>query len=176
VPRRREGQTDAPITDIARKTELIVEIDVPGTIEPGVHGFRVRTPLGTTALRTFAVGTVPELDETEMNDEPGDSQLMTLPMTANGALQRGADIDCYRFDAKAGQQVVFALVGAPIGSRIDSTLTLLDETGATLATNDDPTWQQRDSLLVHTSRRMAATPSASPTRSMPAVRATSTIG
>jgi hypothetical protein len=148
--RRVEGSTAALINDIADKTELIVEMTVPDSVEPGTHGFRVRTPLGTTALRTFAVGLLPELDETEMNDEPDGSQAMTLPMTANGALQRGGDVDHYWFEAKAGQQIVFALTGTPIGSRIDSTVTVLDASGATIASNDDGTWQMRDSLLVHT--------------------------
>jgi hypothetical protein len=150
VPRRPAGSTAAPITDLASKTELIVEIDVPADIEPGTHGFRVRTPLGTTGLRTFAVGTVPELDEVELNDEPDGAQTMTLPMTANGALQKGGDVDHFQFDAKAGQQIVFALTGTPIGSRLDSTVTVLDGRGATIASNDDGSWQMRDSLLVHT--------------------------
>jgi hypothetical protein len=148
--RRVEGSTAAPITDIANNTELIVEMTVPDGVEPGTHGFRLRTPLGTTALRTFAVGLLAELDETEMNDTPDGSQVMTLPMTANGALQRGGDVDHFLFDAKAGQQIVFALTGTPIGSRIDSTVSVLDASGATIASNDDGTWQMRDSLLVHT--------------------------
>jgi hypothetical protein len=148
--RRVEGSTAAPISDIANNTELIVEMTVPDGVEPGTHGFRVRTPLGTTALRTFAVGVLAELDETEMNDTPDGSQVMTLPMTANGALQRGGDVDHYLFEAKAGQQVVFALTGTPIGSRIDSTVAIVDASGATIASNDDGTWQMRDSLLVHT--------------------------
>jgi hypothetical protein len=148
--RRVEGSTAALITDIANNTELIVEMTVPDGVEPGTHGFRLRTPLGTTALRTFAVGLLPELDETEMNDTPEGSQLMTLPMTANGALQRGGDVDHFLFDAKAGQQVVFAVTGTPIGSRIDSTIAVLDASGATIASNDDGTWQMRDSVLVHT--------------------------
>ena len=89
--RRVEGSTAALISDIANNTELIVEMTVPDSVEPGTHGFRVRTPLGTTALRTFAVGLLPELDETEMNDTPDGAQVMTLPMTANGcaAARRG---------------------------------------------------------------------------------------
>ncbi len=148
--RRVEGSTAALISDIASNTELIVEMTVPDGVEPGTHGFRVRTPLGTTALRTFAVGLLPELDETEMNDTPDGAQVMTLPMTANGALQRGGDVDHFLFEAKAGQQIVFALTGTPIGSRIDSTVAILDASGATIASNDDGTWQMRDSLLVHT--------------------------
>jgi hypothetical protein len=148
--RRVEGSTAAPISDIASNTELIVEMTVPDSVEPGTHGFRVRTPLGTTALRTFAVGLLPELDEAEMNDTPEGAQVMTLPMTANGSLQRGGDVDHFWFEAKAGQQVVFALTGTPIGSRVDSTVTVLDASGATIASNDDGTWQMRDSLLIHT--------------------------
>ena len=45
---------------------------------------------------------------------------------------------------------MFALNGTPIGSRVDSTVTVLDASGATVASNDDGTWQMRDSLLVHT--------------------------
>ena len=148
--RRVEGSTAALINDIANNTELIVEMTVPDSVEPGTHGFRVRTPLGTTALRTFAVGLLPELDETEMNDTPDGAQTMTLPMTVNGALQRGGDVDHFWFEAKAGQQIVFAMIGTPIGSRVDSTVTILDASGATVASNDDGTWQMRDSLLVHT--------------------------
>jgi hypothetical protein len=153
--RKVEGSTAAPISDIANDTQLIIEMTVPDGVEPGTHGFRVRTPLGTTALRTFAVGLLPELDESEMsgsemNDTPAGGQTMTLPMTVNGWLQRGGDVDHFWFEAKAGQQIVFAMINTPIGSRVDSTVTVLDAGGATVASNDDGTWQMRDSLLVHT--------------------------
>lgn len=127
------GSTNAPIEDVARKNEVTVEITVDPATPTGRHTLRVRTPLGATNLGVFYVGAAPEAAETE-NDSP---QQVDLPITVNGVLESANDFDEYRFEAKAGQQLVFEVVAAVIRSALDSTLKLMDDKGRVLATNDD---------------------------------------
>jgi hypothetical protein len=150
TPRQAPGSTAAPIKDIAHKCEMEVEITVPPDVETGTHLLRVRTPLGTTALRTFAVGYLNEVDEAEPNDTADTAQPLTLPVTVNGKLWESGDVDYYRFTANAGQQLVMAVDAQSLGGRMDSVLELTDESGAQIARNDDRSWQSRDSRLIHT--------------------------
>jgi hypothetical protein len=150
TPRQAPGSTAAPIKDIAHKCEMDIEIIVPPDVETGTHLLRVRTPLGTTALRTFAVGYLNEVDEAEPNDTADTAQPLTLPVTVNGKLWEPGDVDYYRFTANAGQQLVMAVDAQSLGGRMDSVLELTDESGAQIARNDDRSWQSRDSRLIHT--------------------------
>jgi hypothetical protein len=47
------------------------------------------------------------------------------------------DVDVFRFSAKAGQKIVAEVTAARLGSALDSSLSLYDESGHILASNDD---------------------------------------
>ena len=49
IRERQPGETGAVIQDKARKGRLAITVTAAGTIQVGRHGFRVRTPLGTTS-------------------------------------------------------------------------------------------------------------------------------
>ena len=108
----------------------------------------MRTPLGTTSFIALWVGEDPETSEREPNDQPADATVVTSPVTVNGWLGALEDVDVFRVDARAGQDLVAKVTAAPIGSNVDTVVTLLSLDGEVLATNDDfgPT---RDSLAVY---------------------------
>lgn len=146
---RKPDSTAAPIEDRARKNQLTIEMTVGPDTPIGKHNFRIQTPLGTTSLGTIHVGALPEVDEKEPNNGLTEAQKITPPVTVNGTIEMANDSDYYRFQAKPGQQFVFEIVAAALQSSLDATLTLLDEKGNVLASNDDFN-EQSDSVLAYT--------------------------
>jgi hypothetical protein len=132
-PKLREGQTGALIIDKLTRNKLTVEAVIAADAAPGVYAFRVKTPLGTTNLGRFAVGSLPETAEMEMNDAAG-AQEVKLPTTISGVISKPGDVDSYKFKAEAGQTIVFEVVASALGSGLNSVLTLTDAGGKTLAT------------------------------------------
>jgi len=94
---------------------------------------------------TYAVGTLPECTETEPNDDPRHAQPITLPVNANGRIDAPADVDVYRFEGHAGEEVVAEVLARRLHSPMDSLLRVTDASGRVLAWNDDN--MRRDGTL-----------------------------
>jgi hypothetical protein len=67
------------------------------------------------------------------SDSPRTGEKVVLPATIEGAISRAGRTDYYRFDAKAGQDIGVQIQTAPLGSKLDSVLQLVDESGHVLA-------------------------------------------
>jgi hypothetical protein len=148
IRKRTPGETGAIIQDKAEKGRLSVTITAAASAPTGRHGFRLHTPLGTTSFMAIWVGAEPEAVEREPNDEPDQAMPLSMPVTVNGSLEHEGDADCYRIDARAGRDLVVRIVAMPIGSMMDSKVTLLSPDGRELASNDDFNGS-RDSLVVY---------------------------
>jgi hypothetical protein len=109
------------------------EITIDRAARVGVHTFLLRTPLGTTPAQTFAVSAHAEAPEAEPNDEAAKATTATLPATLLGAIDKAGDVDAFRFEAKAGQELVFETLARGLGSGLNGSLTLLDEAGKEVA-------------------------------------------
>ena len=149
-PHTRSNPTAVLIVDKSTKHRLTIEANISEAAIPGLYSFRIRTPLGTTNTGRIIVGKLPEIRERESSE--GEPQTIQLPVTVVGELQRRGDSDQFRFAAKAGQTIVFEIVASMLNSRLDSVLTLFDDQGAQLATNND-NGASRDSLLGFTFTR-----------------------
>jgi hypothetical protein len=145
---RQPGETGAIIQDKATKGRLTLTVTAGATAPIGRHGFRVRTPLGTTSFMPLWVGEDPEAREAEPNDDIALSQALTTPVTVNGWLGMLEDVDVYRVHARAGRDLVLKITASPLGSNADAAVTLLDAGGGVLAANDD-VGIARDPLLVY---------------------------
>jgi hypothetical protein len=99
----------------------------------GLHRLYVQTPLGTTGGVTFYVGGWPRVDEKEPNDSPTAASVVALPSTLAGRIQSSGDVDCFRFQVEAGQELVFQTIASPIRSRLQSVLEVVDSAGKVLA-------------------------------------------
>ncbi|NDD63960.1 MAG: hypothetical protein EBZ36_08290, partial [Acidobacteria bacterium] len=139
--RRYEG-------DRAVRNRLQLEVAIEAAAAPGEYNLRLVTPLGTTTASPFVVGALPETIEREENDLPGQPQTIKLPTTVVGEMQAIGDRDHFRFSARAGQELVFEVVGAAFGSRLDAVLTLTDQAGRTIASSL-ASRGRRDALLAH---------------------------
>ena len=125
-----------------------VQAVLPAEMQARVVQLRLHTPLGSTEARSFYAGPFAELAEQEPNDLPDKAGAATLPQTWAGTISQRGDRDLWKFDATAGQELVFALVGSGFGSMLNAKLALLDGTGRTLALSErNPA--ERDVVIGH---------------------------
>src|SRR5579864_956029 len=110
-------------------------ISVGPNVPVGLHDYRLRTPSGTH-VGVFHVGSLPRLTEVEPNNDLKHAQPITLPVMIDGVVDND-DYDVYRFHADAGQTLIFDVMATRAGSRLDSTIAILDEHGAELDFIDD---------------------------------------
>jgi hypothetical protein len=103
-------------------------ISVGPKVPVGLHDYRLRTPSGTH-VGVFHVGSLPRLNEIEPNNDLKHAQPITLPVMIDGVVDN-EDYDVYRFHADAGQTLIFDVMATRAGSRLDSTIAILDEHGA----------------------------------------------
>ena len=85
----------------------------------------------------YAVGTLPECNEIEDNGTVEDAQRTALPQIINGRISKPGDVDIFRFDANAGDEVVAEVYARRLNSPLDSLLWLSDANGKALGYNDD---------------------------------------
>jgi hypothetical protein len=126
--------TVAPVPR-GKKQTATIEVTAAKEVEPGLHWFRVRTSLGTSNQMRFDVGFLPEVNfngkawgHAEMQPEPA-----TLPATLVGTIAVPGEIDSYEFDGRAGEELVFQVRAARLGSRLQSLLVLRNDSGEVLA-------------------------------------------
>ncbi len=126
--------TSAPVPR-GKKQTATLEITAARDVTPGMHWFRVRTPLGTTNLMAFEVGAFPEVKAGEPAGMNAEAQPKTsdLPATFVGTIDVPGQEDNYRFEGRAGEELVFKVTAAPLGSMLESQLVLKNEAGDVLA-------------------------------------------
>ena len=93
-------------------------------------------PNGRSNTVAYAVDSLPELTEVEPNEATG-AQKVALPQAINGRLGKPGDVDAFRFEGRAGDQVVAEVQARRLGSPLDSLLRLTDAAGQIIALNDD---------------------------------------
>ena len=102
-------------------------VSVGPNVPVGLHDYRLRTPRGTH-VGVFQVGSLPRLSEVEPNNDLKHAQDITLPAMIDGIVESD-DYDVFRFHAEAGETLIFDVMATRAGSRLDSTITILDERG-----------------------------------------------
>jgi hypothetical protein len=86
---------------------------------------------------TYAVDTLPECNEAEINNTPDQAQIIQLPKIINGRINQSGDVDMFGFNGRAGDKIVAEVYGRRLNSPLDSLLRLIDSSGNVLAWNDD---------------------------------------
>jgi hypothetical protein len=79
----------------------------------------------------FAVDSIPDVRE------PSSATPLALPVVVSGRIDQPGKTETYRFEGKAGDEVVAQVVARSLNSPLDSLLTLTDPSGKMLATSDD---------------------------------------
>jgi hypothetical protein len=126
--------TVAPVPK-GKKQTATLEVTAARDVTPGLHWFRVRTLLGTSNLMPFDVGFLPEVyaHDKSMGHAETPPEPATLPATLVGTIAVPGEVDNYEFDGRAGEELVFKVMASPLGSRLESRLTLRDDSGKALA-------------------------------------------
>ena len=144
---KKEGLSTAAEVPLGTRQEATVELTLSESVEPGIHHFRVQTPLGTSNLQTLDIGFLPELQESK--DAASGIQQVVLPATMVGTLAWPGDVDNYQLEARAGEELVFETVAAALGSELRAVLTLRDSTGKEISRSGENS-RQRDPVLTVT--------------------------
>jgi hypothetical protein len=136
-----QGQTPVTATssfipDGLKPNVVEAEVTIPATTQAGVCQVSLKSPGGQTAALPLMVDAFAATEEQGQNESPRTGQPVALPATIVGSLDRAGDVDFYRFEARAGQQVGAQIV-LPNGAKWDPVLTLHDPGGQVVAESYD---------------------------------------
>ena len=113
--------------------------EIPKETLPGHCWIRLYNNEGASDLKAFLLGTVTEMTEKEPNNrlsETGDP--LKLPVTVNGVLHKGGEVDSYGMILKKGETVVASVSANDlVGSPMDPVLQIVSQKGFVLEQNDD---------------------------------------
>lgn len=131
----KAGEDLSAQVPLGKKQTAKLEVAIAKDVSPGVHRFRVKTPLGTSNMMAIAVGGLPEIMRVERSamDSGAPPQSVELPATLIGAINKPGEQDSYQFKGKAGEDVVFLVQASALRSKLSSMLTLSDSDGKVLA-------------------------------------------
>lgn len=117
--------------------DMSATLQISSDARPCVRHWYCTTSEGTTALRPFIIGDLPEVLEDEEHTTAGKPQAVPLPVTVNGRIFPRADLDEYRFTATAGDIVSCDVVSHRLGHKLDARLQLRDSSGRLVAEADN---------------------------------------
>jgi hypothetical protein len=130
-------RSSRPYFEEPTKVQARVEITAESWMAAGTHQFRIITPHGSSTVGILVVSPFSEMQEREPNDIFSDAQELTLPITVHGVLPAPGDTDIYRFQAKAGQEIVFLVNAKTLGSLLDPVVEVIDGSDKVLASSQD---------------------------------------
>lgn len=140
----------AEITDPGAKgkpaTSIKARLTVAETAALGPREFRVVTPQGVSSAGLVVIVADPVATEADdkANDTPAGSQAVPLPSVATGLIGKVEDVDWYRLNLKAGDQLTVRVWGNRLENTIhdlqthfDPIVILHDADGRELASDDN---------------------------------------
>ena len=125
----------------------VAKLTVDPSVPVGVYPIRVATDDGLSNPILLAVGQLPQVSETEPNNEPAAAQAVAAPIVVEGQAA-GNDVDHVRFPGTKGQRIVIDAACARIGSGVDPQIRLTTAKGAYVASADDTAGLLTDARLV----------------------------
>lgn len=141
---------DCARLEAASEASVIATLRIHPDAALGPHDFRLRSASGWSALRTFSVGALEEVDEVEPNDEFMKPQPLSMGVTVNG-VAGNEDIDYFSVRAGKGDRITAEIEGIRLGlSQFDPYVAIYDARRFELATGDDSalTWQDGLASLI----------------------------
>ena len=98
-----------------------VGVEIDAAARPGNHWFRVVTPRGVTNRVHFRVNADRVIPESaDPHDQPDKAQAIDTPVVVNGQIDTPAEMDFYRVEATAGQELLFEVTPSQesVGQRL----------------------------------------------------------
>jgi hypothetical protein len=123
----------------------VATLTIPKDASDGVRWVMLPLDKGQTSNAVpVVVSRLPEvLEMGGDNDTPAKAQKITVPAGISGRIDKENDVDCYAFEAKAGERFTFIVKAEAAQSRLDSVLRILNDKGQLLIENDDSPKQGR---------------------------------
>ena len=136
-----EGVTSLWFDHPGLKAEHVKDLTFKITCGPetpiGHHDIRALGTYGVSNPRVFVVGDRAEVKETEPNNTPAEAKIVAINTTINGEINPAADIDCFAFEGKKGQRLLFEVEAERVDSKLDATLRLFDASSRAIAESRD---------------------------------------
>lgn len=88
---------------------------------------------GKSAPISFTIDRFTSVAKKGATDSARIAQEVKLPVSIAGIIDRAGDVDFFRFEAKAGEQIGIQAVASELGSKLDPALVLTDASGRVLA-------------------------------------------
>ena len=129
------AQTTIALSGWNLPAATLVEDDTD--VAPGVYPVSTRAKELVSNHLPFAVDTLPECLAWGTNHSRADAQPVTLPIIVNGRVERPGEWEVFRFQGRAGEEMVAEVTARRLNSPLDSVLKLTDAAGKQLAFNDD---------------------------------------
>uniref|UniRef100_Q01UL2 Peptidase C-terminal archaeal/bacterial domain-containing protein n=1 Tax=Solibacter usitatus (strain Ellin6076) TaxID=234267 RepID=Q01UL2_SOLUE len=115
------------------RNQVTVEVEIAPEAEIGPVTFRLLTPLGTSPEGRFLVEPYyGEAADREPNDTAETAVETFLPAILSGAISRPGDVDYYKIQVKAGQEISFLNGAMQIGSSLQPVVAIEDAAGKLL--------------------------------------------
>ncbi len=109
------------------RNQVTVEVEISPDAQIGPVGFRLLTPLGTSPEGKFLIEPYyGEAPDKEPNDTPETAFETFLPAILAGSISRPGDIDYFKIQVKANQELSFLNGAMLIGSALQPVVTILD--------------------------------------------------
>lgn len=115
----------------ARKLEA--DITAKPEVPAGPVQLTFENAAGKSAPVALIIDRYAAVPETGVTDSARAAQPVNLPVTVAGAVDRAGDVDFYRFDANAGDEIGIQVLASEIGSKLDPLLIFTDADGSVLA-------------------------------------------
>lgn len=134
------------VNDNQVKTRLAIDPEC----RLGIHAMRVRTASGLSELRTFMVGALPEVAETEPNNDFAQPQKIPTNVTVTGVADN-EDVDYFQVEVKKGERITAEVEGIRLGvTFFDPYVAIMDSGRFELAATDDSAllWQDASASIV----------------------------
>jgi WD40 repeat protein len=116
-----------------KANSVTLEVDIKEKAPVGAVQLTFANASGTSVPMTFAIDRFQSVAESGITDSARAAQVIKLPVTVVGSIDRAGDADYYRFEAAARQEIGVQVTAAEIGSKLDPALVLTDSDGRILA-------------------------------------------
>jgi hypothetical protein len=124
--------------------KLNVKFHVAADAEPGVREVRVATPRGVSTIGQLVIGIGPVTYESTSNDTVDKATVAQVPGILCGVVEKAEDVDFFKFQATAGQELTFHVRAGRLQDKIhdlqlhcDPILVLRNGAGVTIAASDN---------------------------------------
>lgn len=122
------------------------QVKIGAEVEPGAYLLRFSNADGVAAPRQFVVGLAAE--RAQAGSEVMTVPVADFPLTVNGKLESGGDVDRFAIELQAGQRLVADVAAYSLDSPLDPLLHVRGPLGQQLAFNHDATRLGLDPRLV----------------------------